>query len=197
MKKTIERINLKKEDLLSVETDIRFHEHLRRYAAVRRFCYGKVLDFACGCGYGSYLLSQNPDVEQVFGLDIDAESISWAKKEFKNNKTQFFNAKAETFKKKVDTLVCLETIEHLQHPKLVVELANRCGVKNVIVSFPDKKSTHFNHFHLHDFVRQDIIDFFVGFIPYHSFRSGDVQFILFVKAPDGMPDHISNNILDL
>jgi hypothetical protein len=45
-RKTLERIFIEKEEFLEFENQIRINEHLRRYAAIRRFCYGKVLDFA-------------------------------------------------------------------------------------------------------------------------------------------------------
>ena len=45
--KVLERIMISKGQVAETEIEIRFHEHLRRYAAVRRFCYGKVYDGIC------------------------------------------------------------------------------------------------------------------------------------------------------
>ncbi len=153
----LERILITREKFLKVETEIRFHEHLRRYAAIRRFCYGKVLDFASGCGYGSSLLSVNPDVEQVIGIDKDAEAINWADNEYKTNKAQFRCQDIEEVCEKFDTLVSLEAIEHFDDVSLIPRLAERCEIDNLVISYPNKKSTHFNQYHVHDFTVQDIL----------------------------------------
>jgi hypothetical protein len=58
----------------------------------------------------------------------------------------------------------METIEHIQDSTIVPKVADLVKAKNVIVSFPSKKSTHFNPFHLHDFRTQDILDLFTNYI---------------------------------
>lgn len=195
--KVLERILITKEKFFEVESEIRFHEHLRRYAAVRRFCYGKVLDFASGCGYGSFLLSVNPDVEVVVGIDKDAEAIKWAQKEFGTAKTEFRCKDIEDVNEKFDTLVSLEAIEHFEDLTLIPRLAERCETDNIIISYPNKKSTHFNSYHVHDFTVQDILNLMREYICYHTFKMGDVQFVLFLKKPEKAPFHIFNNIMDL
>lgn len=196
-KKTMERIYLSKEEFLNTENEIRFHEHLRRYAAIRRFCYGKVLDFACGCGYGTYLLAANPEVSKVTGIDIDEEAVAWAKNEFKHDKIRYMVDDVSNLKENFDTLVSLETIEHLKDISILQKLVKNCSINHLIFSFPDKKSTHFNPFHYHDFVMQEIADLFPGYMIYHSFRTGDVQFVQLIKLPDNAPSHIFRNIKDL
>jgi 2-polyprenyl-3-methyl-5-hydroxy-6-metoxy-1,4-benzoquinol methylase len=196
-KEALERILITREKLTETETEIRFHEHLRRYAAVRRFCYGKVLDFASGCGYGSYLLAANPDVESVVGIDKDQDAINWAMSEFKGAKTEFRCQDIEEVSQKFDTLVSLEAIEHFEDRSLIPRLADRCGIDNLIISYPNKKSTHFNRYHVHDFFRQDILNLMCGYICYHAFAMGDVQFLLFTRKPEKAPAHIYQNLLDL
>ncbi|MES2848915.1 MAG: class I SAM-dependent methyltransferase [Bacteroidota bacterium] len=196
-RKTLERIFIEKEEFLEFENQIRINEHLRRYAAIRRFCYGKVLDFACGCGYGSALVSVNPDVEKVVGIDIDKEAIDWANKEFAADKITFLNQDVNEVTENFDTLICLETIEHLPDLSIVTKLVERCDIKQIIVSFPDKKSTHFNKFHYHDFVIQDLLDLFPGYVNYYRFRTGDVQFLMLIQLPKNAPAHIFRYISDL
>ena len=54
------------------------HEHWHRYAFARRYVTGKrVLDAACGEGYGSALLAGL--AAQVTGIDIDAAAIAHAR----------------------------------------------------------------------------------------------------------------------
>lgn len=193
---TLERIMISKSKVSAVESDIRFHEHLRRYASVRRFCYGKVLDFASGCGYGSSILSVNPDVEVVVGVDKDEGAINWAVNEFSNDKTEFRCIDIGSINEKFDTLVSLEAVEHFQDKTLLCRLAERCDFDNLIISYPNKKSTHFNSYHVHDFNGQEILNMMDRYICYHSYTLGDVQFILFVRKPNKAPAHIFSNILD-
>lgn len=194
---TIERIYISKTEFEKVENEIRFHEHLRRYAAIRRFCYGKVLDFASGCGYGSYLIAANPEVSFVTGIDIDEEAVSWAKREFPHPKLKFIVDDISNIDDHYDTLVSLETIEHLKDLSIITDLVKKCSIKQIILSFPDKKSTHFNPFHFHDFVVQEIADLFPSHLIYHSFRHGDVQFLLLIQLPENAPSHIFRNIRNL
>lgn len=196
-KQVLERILITKEKFLQVESEIRFHEHLRRYAAIRRFCYGKVLDFASGCGYGSYILSANPDVDAVVGVDKDPQAISWAQTEYGNEKISFNCVDIESVNDKFDTLVSLEAIEHFSDTSLISRLAERCNIDNVIISYPNKKSTHFNPFHEHDFSANQIVKLMRNYICYHSFIMGDVHFILFTKKPDKAPHHIYEYLLDI
>lgn len=193
----LERILITKEKFSVVESEIRFHEHLRRYAAVRRFCYGKVLDFASGCGYGSYLLSANPDVETVIGIDKDTKAIDWARREFSTEKTEFRCKDIEDISEKFDTLVSLEAIEHFDDISLIPRLADRCSIDNIIISYPNKKSTHFNPYHVHDFTVEDILKIMSNYICYHISTMGDVQFVLFTKKPARAPSHIFANLNDL
>lgn len=195
--KVLERIMISKEDVAKTESEIRFHEHLRRYAAVRRFCYGKVLDFASGCGYGAHILSSNPDVEVVVGVDKDEVAISWAQKEFGSNKAHYQCVDIETISEEFDTLVSLEAIEHFDDVTLIPRLAERCSIDHVVISYPNKKSTHFNPYHVQDFNAQNILDLMEKYVCYHSFVMGDVQFLLFLRKPKKAPHYIFSNILDL
>lgn len=195
--KVLERIMITKGQVTETETEIRFQEHLRRYAAVRRFCYGRVIDFASGCGYGSFILSSNPDVEVVVGIDKDEVAINWAQKEFGSLKADYRCVDIETINEKFDTLVSLEAIEHFEDVTLIPRLADRCGIDHVIISYPNKKSTHFNPYHVHDFNAQNILDIMSEYVCYHSFIMGDVHFLLFLRKPFKAPHCIFSNLLDL
>src|SRR5436190_10605249 len=57
------------------------YEHWHRYAFARRFVAGKrVLDVACGEGYGSALLAQV--AATVTGIDIDAAAVAHARESY-------------------------------------------------------------------------------------------------------------------
>ena len=89
LKEVRERIYFNKSTLKDIEFDILNRRHIERYALIRQYLYGDVLDVSCGSGYGSYLVSNNPDINSVLGLDISKEGIDWAKANFETEKVKF------------------------------------------------------------------------------------------------------------
>jgi 2-polyprenyl-3-methyl-5-hydroxy-6-metoxy-1,4-benzoquinol methylase len=195
--KAVERILLPRQHFLEIEQQIRLQEHLRRYASIRRFLYGRVLDFACGCGYGTFLLSNNPEITEVIGVDRDEESIAWARRHYATDRCRFEQRDVLTLEGAFDVLVSLETIEHFAEDGLYHRACERYGFSQVILSYPSKKSTHFNPFHVRDLNRQTICSSFSNYVLYHRFSQGDVDFLLFLRKPAAMPSHIVENIVDL
>ncbi|GMB01256.1 hypothetical protein PIPA1_40550 [Pelosinus sp. IPA-1] len=96
--------------------------HINRYLLAKQFCEGKkVLDVACGQGYGSYLMAHNWGAEFVAGVDISTDAIEAANRYFKNDKVKFYCHAAETVNElfppeTFDVIISLETIEHLTDP---------------------------------------------------------------------------------
>ena len=171
IKKAAERIYLEKQDVQDILSEISYQRHIARYGMVRQWCFGNVVDFASGCGYGTWMIAHNPDVDKVFGIDIDKSAIDWAKENFEEKNVKFILGDALNIKshlseenlESIDVLVSLETIEHIEDTSIVPRVAELCKAKTVIVSFPSKKSTHFNPFHAHDFRTQDILDLFPNY----------------------------------
>ena len=63
--------------------------HLNRYSIVKPVCKNKIiLDAACGEGYGSFFLNKW-GAKEVFGLDIDEETIKKADKIFGSSNVKF------------------------------------------------------------------------------------------------------------
>ena len=178
--KVREQIFIEKNELDKIELDILNRRHIERYAMLRQFCKGLVLDASCGCGYGTNIISKNPDVKKVIGLDINTESIEWAKNNFNNIKSFFkkldiksiknisaikeFLNNEELKKNCIDVLICLETIEHLKNPKILNDMAENLNIKTLFISYPSKKTTHYNHFHYHDFKDIDIELIFKNYV---------------------------------
>ena len=62
------------------------HEHLHRYVFARALCGGaRVLDAACGEGYGSALLAGA--AKQVTGVDLDKATVAHAWNRIVGNST--------------------------------------------------------------------------------------------------------------
>lgn len=178
-----QRLYIDRKKLLEVEAQIRLMRHIERYALLRQFAEGVVCDAACGCGYGSYLLATNPAVEHVIGLDADGETIQFAKQEYESDRVEFHASDlAEwTSDRPIDMLMTVETIEHIQDTTVMPKFVDRNAIDKVIVTYPSKKTTHYNPFHLYDFRLQDILDLFNKFTCYRHFNweyEFDVVFLL-------------------
>lgn len=100
-------------------------EHIARYKFAKDFCKGRTLDIACGVGYGSELLLQNPQISEFIGIDIDKDSIEYATEHYSSTKTKYYvddclnpylHKKYGTF----DTIVSFETIEHFRGDELFI-----------------------------------------------------------------------------
>ena len=181
-----ERIYLSKDELQEITTRLSINMHIIRYVFSRQYVKGNVLDIACGCGYGSYLLTQrNPDISQVVGVDESKDAVEHANKHFKSEKVDFINSTIEDFNydKQFDYGVSIETIEHLKKPEKLVDLFNRNKTKKLILTFPTIKSTHFNPYHLHDFKLDDIKKLFLPNYEVYDTYEYDRQFMyVFLKS---------------
>ena len=63
-------------------------EHFQRYGAVHSLVRGKrVLDLACGEGYGSSRMAES--ASRVIGIDIDAATVEAAQKKYVRENLQY------------------------------------------------------------------------------------------------------------
>lgn len=132
-------------------------EHEHRY----RFCLDlvrgrRVLDIACGEGYGSDLLASV--AESVHGVDIDQETVRHASGNYKRENLVFSAGSCTSIPlpdRSVDVVVSFETIEHHdKHEEMMIEI-RRVLIPGgaLIISSPDKRvysdQRNFkNHFHV-------------------------------------------------
>lgn len=104
--------------------------HFSRYAISKNLVMGRrVLDIACGEGYGSYLLKQ-AGAERVVGVDISKESISKAERIFGQDGIEFKAIDAAGVdslfsENEFDVVISIETIEHLTDPISFLECLKR------------------------------------------------------------------------
>lgn len=145
--------------------------HIARYSFAKELCVGKrVLDAACGEGYGSRLLA-NWGAKEVVGVDISAEAIESAQRHFASDSVRFIQNDAETLPRhfephSFDLIVSFETIEHVQDPELF--LRNIRGLLKpggmVAISCPndwwyfpteaERNPFHLRKYHLEEFQAQ-------------------------------------------
>lgn len=146
-------------------------EHFQRYHAVLDIVKGKkVLDAACGSGYGTALMAST--AESVTGIDISTEAIGYAKKRYAElDNVQYIEAsiaelpfEAHSF----DVIVSFETIEHVNEElqNSFLQEIKRClkadGI--LIMSSPDKRTyselhDFNNEFHVKEFYFEEFEEF--------------------------------------
>lgn len=161
MKFTGERVTAKNQAL--------YPEHLARYQfAAKPLGGGRVLDVACGLGFGSRLLAKTAG--EVYGVDHDQVSIVLAKASWSQQSNLKFYlsdaAKTPFANNFFDGVVSLETIEHLPDYDRFLQEVNRVlkPKGTFILSTPDRKVTqeilldtsYRNPFHLHEFSRSEL-----------------------------------------
>jgi SAM-dependent methyltransferase len=143
-----------------------WYEHWHRYCAAVPLARGKrVLDCACGEGYGSALLAGAASA--VTGVDIDDAAVAHARARYgeranltfvQGSCTQLPLADAS-----VDLVVSFETIEHIGEQKaMLAEFArvlDRRGA--LVISSPNKvvypHNDESNHFHVRELDRDDLV----------------------------------------
>jgi len=92
-----------------------WYEHWHRYAFVAAIVRGlRVLDAACGEGYGSFMLAHA--ARQVTGIDISADAVAHARERYPLGNLGFVHGSVTALPLPdacIDVVVSFETIEHL------------------------------------------------------------------------------------
>lgn len=115
--------------------------HVARYAFAAKHCFGRVLDAACGVGYGTSVLAGHN--ASVLGVDQSEEAIKWASGFF--NGPRYLVSKIEEMPHLgcFDSVVSLETIEHLKDPEKVLSRFRQICKARFIVSVPNEDEYKF------------------------------------------------------
>ncbi|KVR62425.1 methyltransferase domain-containing protein [Burkholderia ubonensis] len=137
--------------------------HIARYGFVKEICAGKrVLDIACGEGYGSRLMA-DWGAASVEGVDISEEAVANARKIFGTDKVNFTQHPAETIDalfqlQSFDLIVSLETVEHVEDPSTFLAAMKRLLKPGgtIVVSCPNDwwyfpEADKGNPFHRHKY----------------------------------------------
>ena len=118
------------------------YEHVHRYAFARELVSGlRVLDAACGEGYGSALLAQS--ARSVCGVDLSPEAVEHARQRYQADTLSFHQADCLDLPfedNAFDCVVSFETLEHLEdHEGLLGEFRRVLGPDGfLLISTPDK-----------------------------------------------------------
>jgi SAM-dependent methyltransferase len=92
-----------------------YRRHLAVYRWIADRCEGqRVVDLACGEGYGSDLLAER--AAEVIGVDANPDAFEHARLRYRRPNLSFRRGLVEEFDQEVDVVVFLQTIEHIQDP---------------------------------------------------------------------------------
>lgn len=144
------------------------YEHVHRYAFAARHVAGRrVLDAACGEGYGSALLART--AATVAGVDIDAATLGHAAARYRALGNLAFHrasvAELPFRDGSFDVVVSFETIEHLDgadQPRMLAEFARVLAPGGLLIlSAPNRpeyseKRGHVNPFHRREHDRAEL-----------------------------------------
>lgn len=155
-------------------------EHLHRYAITFNFIKEKkILDIACGEGYGCFLMSKT--ASHVTGIDINDETINKAKEKYNTNNIEFRQGdilQIPFADQSFDIITCFETLEHVEEHDIVLSELKRVLKRSglLFISTPEKsnyrdKRRYNNPFHkkelyIHEF--KELLNQQFKFASFHS-----------------------------
>ena len=143
-------------------------EHIARYYFAAPFTAGRVLDIACGAGYGTKMLAKlrKKYISEIIGMDLSAEAVNYANKNYYHPLSTYIEGDimepAQLSKLGLfDTIVSFETIEHiaddLKFMKHLYSLLKPGGTLVLSTPFgkgrglPSKEPFHFHQLTVEEF----------------------------------------------
>jgi 2-polyprenyl-3-methyl-5-hydroxy-6-metoxy-1,4-benzoquinol methylase len=136
-----------------------YRRHLAVYEWIGSRVLGeRVVDMACGEGYGSEVLSRG--AASVVGVDANPEAHEHARLRYVRQNLRFERDLVETFGEECDAVVFLQTIEHVKNPGEILEhfkamLAPGGAVyvttPNVLTLAPPGAERSDNPWHVHEY----------------------------------------------
>jgi 2-polyprenyl-3-methyl-5-hydroxy-6-metoxy-1,4-benzoquinol methylase len=103
-------------------------EHIARYYFATPYIQGRVLDIACGTGYGCHMVAKDRkrEITEIVGVDIDKETLFYANREYNHQKVTYMQGDAidPSLPEQLgmfDTILSFETIEHVEDDQVFIE----------------------------------------------------------------------------
>lgn len=152
-------------------SDVLSASHLHRYELAASLCGGcRVLDLACGVGYGADIIARR-GAASIVGVDIDESAIEEAQRTFARDGVRFEAGDAiERLRRldpeEIDVVVAFEALEHLERLDEALTLLRdhaAAGVR-LVLSVPNSRTFHEeNEFHVTDFGYDEMRETFERF----------------------------------
>ncbi len=127
-------------------SDRLWHDHSARYTFAVPYTVGRrVLDAACGTGYGSYILATH-GAREVTGVDLDADSVAFANQRYQLASLTYRQADVTELPfadAALELVTCFETIEHVPDAaKALAELTRVLAPQGILlISTPNRTVT--------------------------------------------------------
>jgi 2-polyprenyl-3-methyl-5-hydroxy-6-metoxy-1,4-benzoquinol methylase len=136
-----------------------YRRHLVVYEWIAERVAGlRVVDMACGEGYGSEVLARR--AREVVGVDANPEAHAHAAARYEGPGLRFERTLIDAYDAPCDAVVFLQTIEHVTNPGEILErfraLAGPSGVvyvstPNVLTLAPEGAESSGNPWHVHEY----------------------------------------------
>lgn len=138
-----------------------FRRHLAVYEWIALRVGGlRVVDLACGEGYGSAVLART--AASVVGVDANPEAWEHASARYGGGRIRFERELIESFDEPCDAVVFLQTIEHVQDPGVILDRCRELvagspraavyvSTPNVLTLAPEGAERSGNPWHVHEY----------------------------------------------
>ena len=173
-----------------------WYEHWHRYVFARAFARGKrVLDAACGEGYGSALLASA--ATSVLGIDIAEDAIAHARARYADRGTNLRFERGDCTALDLppasfDLITSFETLEHVAAQEaLIGGFARALAADGIlIISSPDKRtysdvSGFRNEFHVRELYRDELLALLKPHFPFVHLYGQKLLFQSTIWSLDG------------
>jgi len=140
-----------------------FRRHLVVYEWIARQVRGlRVVDMACGEGYGADVLART--AREVVGVDANPDAHEHARLRYVRPNLRFVRDMVERYDEPADAVVFLQTIEHVRNPGEVLERFKAlCGpgglvvlsTPNVLTLAPEGAEKSGNPWHLKEYPAEE------------------------------------------
>ena len=156
--------------------------HIHRYKFASNFIRpkDKVLDAACGSGYGTAILSENG--ANVLGIDLNDKVVEFAKLHNSQNSVNFMVediAALDFPDASFDAIVTIETLEHLPHStckEYLCNIASWIKPKGIFVAsspmlrYRDGKPYVTSPYHVNEMPKDELLAMFEACLPGFVFQ---------------------------
>ena len=178
------------------------NEHRARYWFARGFATGKrVLDAACGTGYGSAMLAET--AQSVVGVDVAGDAIDYARQHFGSPKIHFAQSDCLALPLPAghfELVVAFEIIEHLDNAAAFLAELRRVLDQSglLILSTPNRlyytdDRQEINPFHVREFSYAEFEEILRPLFPHRAILFENHVAGLAVSGPEAKPNFTASS----
>jgi 2-polyprenyl-3-methyl-5-hydroxy-6-metoxy-1,4-benzoquinol methylase len=155
-----ERMDASRKDIFD---SVRAEFHLARYAFAAKYVAEKrVLDAACGTGYGTEILKVAGAAGSVLGIDLDEEAIEYARNRHQPSGVSYIASNAARIEAPAgsfEVITSFETIEHVPDDLLLLQEFARLLKPGgtLIISTPNAWPLSLAKYHVREYNRDSFL----------------------------------------